>query len=147
MTGCDCGNWCPFRVLPHSSTMPQAHWHDTTISHIIQPTVDCMHIYSVQYWRHFYILTILLRGLDAFDRFSLFLPGETTFVTFCLLYCMPYLFWKGVHSRRKEFAPPGSKFFPFRVNHLSERRQKLFDRVTSLESVSIPLNYCRIDEV
>ena len=25
-------------------------------------------------------------------------------------------FWKGVYSKRKEFAPSGSKFFPFRID-------------------------------
>ena len=30
-------------------------------------------------------------------------------------------FWKGVHSKRKEFAPRGSKFFPFRVDFFSKR--------------------------
>ena len=29
-------------------------------------------------------------------------------------------FWKGVYSKRKEFAPCGSKFFPFRVDPISE---------------------------
>ena len=30
---------------------------------------------------------------------------------------------KGVYSKRKEFAPPGSKFFPFRVDSFSKGRQ------------------------
>ena len=29
------------------------------------------------------------------------------------LFCV---FWKGVYSKRKEFAPKGSKFFPFRID-------------------------------
>ena len=29
-------------------------------------------------------------------------------------------FWKGVYSKRKEFAPKGSKFFPFREDIFSE---------------------------
>ena len=29
-------------------------------------------------------------------------------------------FWKGIFSKRKEFAPNGSKFFPFRVDPFSE---------------------------
>ena len=29
-------------------------------------------------------------------------------------------FWKGIHSKRKEFAPLGSKFFPLRVGTFSE---------------------------
>ena len=33
---------------------------------------------------------------------------------------------KGVNSKRKEFAPTGSKFFPFRVDRLSEGRQQFW---------------------
>ena len=29
-------------------------------------------------------------------------------------------FWKGVYSKREEFADYVSKFFPFRVDHFSE---------------------------
>ena len=29
-------------------------------------------------------------------------------------------FWKGIYSKRKEFASFGSKFFPFRVDSISE---------------------------
>ena len=32
-------------------------------------------------------------------------------------------FWKEVYPKRKEFAPPGSKFFPFRVDPFSEGTQ------------------------
>ena len=46
---------------------------------------------------------------------------------------------KGVCFKRKEFAPKGSKFFPFRVDPFSEGRQSNFDRVVSPESVSIHL--------
>ena len=31
---------------------------------------------------------------------------------------------KGIYSERKEFAPKGSKFFPFRVDTFAEGRQK-----------------------
>ena len=34
------------------------------------------------------------------------------------LFSSPY--WKGVYSKRKEFAPRGSKFYPFRVDPFSE---------------------------
>ena len=29
---------------------------------------------------------------------------------------IPFAFWKKIYSKRKEFAPIGSKFFPFRVD-------------------------------
>ena len=44
------------------------------------------------------------------------------------------------YSKRKEFAPHGSKLFPFRVDPFSEGKQNNFERVVSLESVSISLN-------
>ena len=34
-------------------------------------------------------------------------------------------FWKTVYSKRKEFAPLGSKFFPFRVDFFSPWEQIL----------------------
>ena len=37
----------------------------------------------------------------------------------CLL-CTPRPFWKGLYSARKEFASLGSKFFPFKVDPISE---------------------------
>ena len=49
-----------------------------------------------------------------------------------------YPFLKGVHSKKEEFAPKGSKFFPFRVDQFSEGRKTILT-VVSLESVSIPL--------
>ena len=33
-------------------------------------------------------------------------------------------FWKGVFSKRKEFAPAGSKFFPFREDPFSKKKKK-----------------------
>ena len=59
-------------------------------------------------------------------------------MTSCLLYCKLSPFWKEVYSKRKEFAPTGSKFFPFRVDPFSEGRQKPFEQLPPLE-VSIPL--------
>ena len=40
---------------------------------------------------------------------------------------------KGVYFKRKEFAPRGSKFFPFKVYPFSEESQNSFERVFSLE--------------
>ena len=62
-----------------------------------------------------------------------------TFVTSSLLSCTPNPFCRGTYSKRKEFAPTGSKFFPFRVDPFSEGMQKQFDRVASHEDVSILL--------
>ena len=80
-------------------------------------------------------------------------------MTSCWLLCTPGPFCEGIYSIRKEFAPKGSKFFPFRVgplsegkqeqfdigsrffpfrvDPLSERKQKQFDRVASPEKVSV----------
>ena len=61
----------------------------------------------------------------------------------CLSSCTPNpMISKGVYSKRKEFAPLGSKFFPFRVDSFSEGRQNQFVRIVSPESVSLPLKDC-----
>ena len=44
------------------------------------------------------------------------------------------------YSKRKEFAPMG-KFFPFKVKPYSEGMQNKPDKVTSPESILIPLEY------
>ena len=46
----------------------------------------------------------------------------------------------GVYAKRKEFAPKGSKFFPFRVDPLIEGDEKE-DWVTAHESVAIRLSH------
>ena len=51
---------------------------------------------------------------------------------------------KSVFSKRKEFAPKGSKFFPFRADSFSEGKQCNFERVVLLESVSVPRKRPRI---
>ena len=80
-----------------------------------------------------------LVGLNTLGRFSVMLSRETIVVTSCLLSCNPGPFWKGVYSRRKEFAPKGSKFFPCRVDSFQKGGKSIFDMVTSPESVSIPV--------
>ena len=67
--------------------------------------------------------------------FMLFHTRETTFVT-CSLSCMQIPFYKGsTHKspekesvlKKKEFAPMGSKFFPFRIDFFSEGGKDNFD--------------------
>ena len=53
-------------------------------------------------WKNYEYLMALQRSYYAFK-------GDT----FASVAFVP--FWKGVYSKRKEFAPHGSKFFPFRV--------------------------------
>ena len=48
-------------------------------------------------------------------------------------------FLKTAYHKRKEFAPTGSKFFPFMTGPFSEGRQNNFDENAFSESVSIPL--------
>ena len=66
-----------------------------------------------------------------------------------LLSCTPIPFLKGGYSKRKEFAPKGSKFFPFIVDPCLERSNTIFERVASPESASIPLNdiWCTSDDI
>ena len=61
--------------------------------------------------------------------------------------------WKGVYSKREEFATMGSKFFPFRVdsfqNELGVQKSKqevtkvasLVKLAESIPSVSVPLSF------
>ena len=60
------------------------------------------------------------------------LSGE---VTLSKLFLPPS--WKEVYSKRKEFAPLGSTFFPFRVDHFSEGayEQKSKQEVTKIVSL------------
>ena len=51
--------------------------------------------------------------------FPPFLSREINFIFFCLLSCTPSPFWKGVYSKRKEFAPLWVKLFPFWVDPFS----------------------------
>ena len=44
---------------------------------------------------------------------------------------------KNAFSKKKDFAPKGSKFFPFREDLFLEESKYYFDLVTSLESVYI----------
>ena len=44
---------------------------------------------------------------------------------------------KSLLYKRKEFAPRGSKFLPFRVDAFSEGNQNDFERVASLRFVSV----------
>ena len=91
--------------------------------------------------------------------FPQFCKRETTFVNSYLLSCTPHPFWKGVYSKRKEFAPNKIyfkrknflKIFPFRVGVNSflfesrplfsreQKNQNYFDMSVSLESVSLSL--------
>ena len=53
-----------------------------------------------------------------------FLPLFIRQTTSSLPVCYPKAFWNGVYSKRIEFAPMGSKFFPFRVDPFLEEKEK-----------------------
>ena len=82
---------------------------------------------------------IALRGLETLGRLSAILTRtrKTTFVISCFLSCTPSLFRQSVYSKRKEFAPKGSKFFPFRVDPFQNEDKNIFIRIVSSESTSI----------
>ena len=51
---------------------------------------------------------------------------------------------KWIYSGRKELAPSGTKFFPFRVDPFSEVRQNNFNRFASLKVHRFLLKYLNI---
>ena len=62
-------------------------------------------------------------------------------------------FWRGVYYESKEFAPHGSKFFPFKVNQYSKKGMvcrkatkavSLVKQFEYLSDVSSPLKYRNI---
>ena len=64
--------------------------------------------------------------------FRYLLQGGTDFVTPYLFFLFAF-FWRGVYSKRKEFAPGGSKFFPLRGNSFSKGRPKNMKELPLLE--------------
>ena len=68
---------------------------------------------------------------------------ETTFVTSCLLSCIPSPFRKGVYSKMKEFAPIGSKFFPFRGDPFPERTKQFDKNYLPSKCIRCPLKICQ----
>ena len=93
-----------------------------------------------------------LMGFDTTSRFSAFYTREN----FCdFLFAFTYtnpLLKRGLLIR-KEFAPSGSKFFPYGVDPFSDGDKGNFDRVVvpeslpgvvSPESVLIPLKYIHL---
>ena len=57
----------------------------------------------------------------------------------CLLFRIIVPFRKGVCSKRKEFAPHGSKFFPFRVDPFSEGDKTVLIMLPPLKVYPFPL--------
>ena len=62
--------------------------------------------------RYSFLSGPILKSLNGIDTFS----WEIQLCQFVV--CFP--FWKEVYSKRKEFAPHGSKFFPFTIDPFSE---------------------------
>ena len=80
----------------------------------------------------------VLRRLGTIGRFTVILYKGGNFCDFLFAFLHTSLLLKGANSKRKEFSPVGSKFFPLSVDSFSEGRQTNFERVVSLESIFIP---------
>ena len=76
----------------------------------------------------------LIRGIGAFRRFiAIFYTNDNFWVAgFLFAFCAHQFPLERVYSKRKEFAPHGSKFFPLRVD-LFFRREAKKKCVSSLE--------------
>ena len=73
-------------------------------------------------------MTDTINGLDTRDRFcAIFFTRDTTLVISILYSCKPSPLWKWSALKGKNLLPRGSKFFPFRVDPFSERKQTPFD--------------------
>ena len=94
--------------------------------------------YFCQNGRHNNYLT--LRGLDTPGRFTSIHTWEITFMTSCLRSFTPIHFCKAVYFERKEFAPTGSKFFPFIVDLFSEGDKTILKELPSLDVHPFPFN-------
>ena len=71
---------------------------------------------------------IAFKGNEDTWQIYAILDKEIDHVTSCLLSWTWSPFWKGVYSERKEFAPKGSKFFPFRICPFLRRVEKHFHK-------------------
>ena len=71
--------------------------------------------------------------------FCHFYKGDN-FCDFLFTFLLTKSLLKKFDSKRKEFAPKGSKFFPCRLDPFTKGMQNKFDRVASHENVSVSLN-------
>ena len=76
-------------------------------------------------------------GLDTYGRLYATVYKGDNFYVFRFLFRYTKHFLKRVYSKRKEFAPTGSKFFPVRVDPFEEGKQNTSDRVIAPDSVPI----------
>ena len=77
-----------------------------------------------------YYYCLIFRERDTHCTCLLFPPRETIWWP-GLFYCTPIPFWKEIYFKRKDFAPMGSKVFPFRIGSFSEERKNNADRFAS----------------
>ena len=88
-----------------------------------------------------FLVIFILGDCVHVTLFRHFFKKETRYGLPGLVSCTSISFWKGVYSKRKEFAPMGSKFSPFRIDPFSEGRQNIFILIlNSPEMYQFPLN-------
>ena len=75
-----------------------------------------LYIYYTGYYHCILAYTCIYGRLDTLHRFSpIFFKGDNFYdFLFSFLHTKPHM--KGIYSKRIEFAPLWSKFFPFRVD-------------------------------
>ena len=92
-------------------------------------------------WRYFLTLrndwTTVWLGLDTSGRVVAISAKGDIFWDFLSALLYAYSLLRRVYSVRKEFAPLGSKFFPYRADPFSETNN--FDRVVAPESALLLL--------
>ena len=70
---------------------------------------------------------IVKGDLTHFIEFLQFFDKGDNFCNFLFAFLHTKPFWKGVYSKRSEFASKGSKFFPFSEDPFSKGSIKQFD--------------------
>ena len=130
-------------VDPDQLASKEANWSGSALFVILY--VDFIRFYKSTIWikysdwlkirsGHGILIYSAWQGLLVLDTLGMFFAISTKEENQCNS-CKKGPLWKGIYSKRKEFAPFRSKFFPFRVDTFLEGWQNNFDRVTSSESV------------
>ena len=81
--------------------------------------------------------SVLQMKLDTVGRIPTILNKGDNFCDFLFAFLRTDPFWKRVYSKRKEFAPKGSKFLPFIVDHFQKGVKTILKKLLVLKLTTI----------